>query len=319
VHLVGIAVRRRRNELSLTQQELAVRAGCSDSTISNIERNWPAGVSEITAHNVATALGRSVEDLRSGPVAVHDGLPSSSPTDANTASSSLHLDDIEDRLARLESLQRQTLARIDTMVNPTRADNLEISRFIEAVVRDITVAIARYHSGEISIVWGGAGTLAALPRQLQADFRGAVVRALDRGWAVNHFIRTTLPEDQFDRLIDEISKLLATRGKYQLLLLAPDADLHDDIVLVPGVGALRMTRTMPAIVPISRYLDDLGELSALVSLIGQLRATSHDPLSIYSPYSLEFDELLTQADERGGLAPPLQIWSKFESPTAHPL
>ncbi|MDP9325630.1 MAG: helix-turn-helix domain-containing protein, partial [Candidatus Dormibacteraeota bacterium] len=61
---LGASLKRHRLAASLTQEELAERAGISARTVSDVERGLRTAVHRDTGHRLATALGLADEELR---------------------------------------------------------------------------------------------------------------------------------------------------------------------------------------------------------------------------------------------------------------
>jgi len=62
---LGLAIRKRREELRLTQEQLAERAGLHWTFISGVERGI-RNISIVKLHHIALALGVRVKDLVEG-------------------------------------------------------------------------------------------------------------------------------------------------------------------------------------------------------------------------------------------------------------
>lgn len=60
---MGNYVKKRREDLGLTQDELAIKAGLSRQTISSIENGTNRGVTSSTLTKIATALDTTVGAL----------------------------------------------------------------------------------------------------------------------------------------------------------------------------------------------------------------------------------------------------------------
>jgi transcriptional regulator with XRE-family HTH domain len=63
---LGERLRRYRERLELSQNQLAKRAGVPQSTISDIEAGKATGVTLETVMKLARALGRTVDELAAG-------------------------------------------------------------------------------------------------------------------------------------------------------------------------------------------------------------------------------------------------------------
>lgn len=60
---MGYKVRQRREQMHITQEELAKRSGVSRQTISSIENNEDKAVSSRTLAKLAAALGTTIGNL----------------------------------------------------------------------------------------------------------------------------------------------------------------------------------------------------------------------------------------------------------------
>ncbi|WP_280470956.1 helix-turn-helix domain-containing protein [Nocardia cyriacigeorgica] len=138
---LGAAVKRRRDELGLTQQEVAQAGGPSDTTQGGIEMGTARGVSPSTLRKLDSALRWRAGSARAVMEGGADPVPDETPAiDAN---------ELVERLLVLAT----EIGRLSDMIDEAAQDNpglLPIVERAEAVARFARYAVAESGAGAIT-------------------------------------------------------------------------------------------------------------------------------------------------------------------------